>query len=112
MSYAKRRDIGRAGRRVRVLVGALAIVALVAAVVALWQTQSTPPAKRSSCAGTWWEEGAAQAGARDCGQGPALLLRGTPSAAELLIRVNPAVEAGMERPGVLADGLAGARARA
>ncbi|MGA5130649.1 hypothetical protein ACPCTO_12645 [Streptomyces olivoreticuli] len=57
MSYSTLRDGGRTGRRSRVLTGVLAIAALVAALVALWQTQSTPLARRSYCWGAWPEDG-------------------------------------------------------
>ncbi|WP_424890034.1 hypothetical protein [Streptomyces sp. XH2] len=43
-------------RRVRALTGALAIAALVAALVALWQTQSTPLGGRAYCWGAWPED--------------------------------------------------------
>ncbi|MFC5146258.1 hypothetical protein [Streptomyces aureoversilis] len=45
----------QADRRARALTGALAIAALVAALVALWQTQSTPLGGRSYCWGAWPE---------------------------------------------------------
>lgn len=54
MSYSTLRDRGRKGR---VLTSLLAIAALVAALVALWQTQSTPLARRSYCWGAWAEDG-------------------------------------------------------
>lgn len=43
-------------RRARALTGALAIAALVAALVALWQTQSTPLGGRAYCWGSWPED--------------------------------------------------------
>ncbi len=43
-------------RKSRALTGALAIAALVAALVALWQTQSTPLGGRAYCWGAWPED--------------------------------------------------------
>ncbi|MDT0453363.1 hypothetical protein [Streptomyces hesseae] len=45
------------GRRARLLTGALAIAALLAALMALWQTQFRPLARQDYCWGTWSEEG-------------------------------------------------------
>ncbi|MGW1073298.1 hypothetical protein [Streptomyces sp. NPDC002537] len=56
MSHSTPRAAG-SGRRGRVLTGALAIAALMAALVALWQTQSTPLARRTYCWGAWPESG-------------------------------------------------------
>ncbi|GGX90555.1 hypothetical protein [Streptomyces hiroshimensis] len=47
---------GQADRRARAVTGALAIAALVAALVALWQTQSAPLGGRSYCWGAWPED--------------------------------------------------------
>ncbi|MBB5117138.1 hypothetical protein [Streptomyces eurocidicus] len=55
MSYSPPRPTGQAERKVRVLTGFLAVAALVAALVALWQTQSTPLARRTYCWGAWTE---------------------------------------------------------
>ncbi|MEU1822473.1 hypothetical protein ABZ502_08475 [Streptomyces abikoensis] len=44
------------GRRARLLTGALAIAALLAALMALWQTQFRPLARQDYCWGTWSEE--------------------------------------------------------
>ncbi|MFE0041669.1 hypothetical protein [Streptomyces albireticuli] len=55
MSYSPPRPTGQAERKVRVLTGLLAVAALVAALVALWQTQSTPLARRTYCWGAWTE---------------------------------------------------------
>ncbi|RLU99354.1 hypothetical protein CTZ27_15580 [Streptomyces griseocarneus] len=66
MSYSTLRAAGHAERKGRVLTGALAITALVAALVALWQTQSTPLARRAYCWGSWPEDGSPfRGGARD-----------------------------------------------
>ncbi|MFD0382608.1 hypothetical protein ACFQ2B_10040 [Streptomyces stramineus] len=55
MSYSTPDTTARGERKARLLTGALAVTALVAAVVALWQTQSTPLAGRTYCWGAWPE---------------------------------------------------------
>lgn len=67
------------GRRARLLTGALAIAALLAALMALWQTQFRPLARQDYCWGTWSEEsgpfrgeagGARQRVSRESAPGP------------------------------------------
>ncbi|GGR17657.1 hypothetical protein [Streptomyces netropsis] len=53
MSYSTSRTTGHTGRTTRLLTGALAIAALVAALVALWQTQFRPLTPPGYCWGTW-----------------------------------------------------------
>ncbi|MEU1309799.1 hypothetical protein ABZ419_13015 [Streptomyces cinnamoneus] len=48
---------GRTARRSRTLTGALAIAALLAALMALWQTQFRPLSKPEYCWGTWRADG-------------------------------------------------------
>ncbi|GHC61364.1 hypothetical protein [Streptomyces cinnamoneus] len=48
---------GRTARRARTLTGALAIAALLAALMALWQTQFRPLSKPEYCWGTWRADG-------------------------------------------------------
>ncbi|MEV4440117.1 hypothetical protein AB0K09_14005 [Streptomyces sp. NPDC049577] len=48
---------GPAGGRVRLLIGALAIAALLAALMALWQTQFRPLSRPSHCWGAWPGDG-------------------------------------------------------